>query len=347
MELIIFRATTASNAIKDAQQTLESLLEKPGASNERDWTPVVRLLRDDLQTSFERLSALIANLYTAACEDPESIERACCSLSTAELKNGIATLQTVVEQSVGQCASRLEQIQTLSWWTPGAYKANLRASFREGIYNKILRMRTYREAIFEARTQIAAARTTIPPEVKKLTARCAEIMKQQLSTKGVDSNLSLAQKFSVSPFRVHASRTDSETSSLANQLVRIYRRTTGLEDLRRLFEGMGETWANEGSRTTSVADLEAAHRTLSDNVALALTDSIKVPAAIHNSTLEDTRLTISRLTAWCDSSATCNLTIAIGGEFSHGKSSVLNALMGAEFLPTGGTCCVTGKAEDY
>ena len=115
-----------------------------------------------------------------------------------------------------------------------------------------------------------------------------------------------------------------------------------IEELGKEFAKWGWGWVDcpnsAGPKITESPDLCALEDKLSflcDNIIMGLKKS---PTTAFNGVIrEDTELITHRLEKWKSLSAEKNLIIAIGGDFSQGKSSLLNAFIGEKLLPVAGT----------
>ena len=110
----------------------------------------------------------------------------------------------------------------------------------------------------------------------------------------------------------------------------------GVGILLREFEDMGLKWAAAicgDSPTPEMQTLEMAYITLSCGVTTALQQSVPRDEGMIRFR-DETDYLRCRLETWQDLTSSQKLIIAVGGHFSHGKSSLLNALMGEDVLPT-------------
>jgi len=109
-----------------------------------------------------------------------------------------------------------------------------------------------------------------------------------------------------------------------------------VETFLQQFKDMGSKWAAAmlgGSPTPDMRTLEMAHTRLSCGVMNALQQSIPRDEGVCR-LQDDTDFLHCRLARWEELTSRQKVIIAIGGHFSHGKSSFLNALIGDDVLPT-------------
>lgn len=101
------------------------------------------------------------------------------------------------------------------------------------------------------------------------------------------------------------------------------------------FENMGSKWAAQvlDDSPTKMQTLERAHTKLSCGVMNALKQSVSSNEGV-SPLRDDTDYLRTRLERWEELTSHQKIIIAIGGHFSHGKSSFLNALLGDDVLPT-------------
>lgn len=131
---------------------------------------------------------------------------------------------------------------------------------------------------------------------------------------------------------------------------KVYDYSDNEEELKvflKQFQVMGSKWAAAtlgGSSTPDMRTLEMAYTKLSCGVMSALQQS--VPRDEGTPRLwEDTDFLQCRLEQWEKLTSGQKIIIAIGGHFSHGKSSFLNSLMGEDVLPTDSESDQRGETE--
>jgi len=110
----------------------------------------------------------------------------------------------------------------------------------------------------------------------------------------------------------------------------------GVETFLQRFKDMGSKWAAAmlGAKSTpNMRTLELAYTNLSCGVMKSLQQCIPCDKRIRP-LLDDMDFLRCQLARWEELTSGQKLIIAVGGHFSHGKSSFLNALMGEDVLPT-------------
>lgn len=143
----------------------------------------------------------------------------------------------------------------------------------------------------------------------------------------------LCLRFNQDPFEVKVSP-DPEWDE-ADMIYDYLDKEKGLETFLQQFKDMGSEWAAAmlaASSTPEMRTLEKAYTTLSCGVMNALQQK-PFDKGIRR-LLDDTEFLHCRLAKWEELTSSQKIIIAIGGHFSHGKSSFLNALMGEDVLPT-------------
>lgn len=148
----------------------------------------------------------------------------------------------------------------------------------------------------------------------------------------------LRLRFKQDPFAVKVSldpkREESEDE--ADMIYDYLDKENMVETFLQQFKDMGSKWAAAmlaASSTPEMQTLEEAYTKLSGGVMNALQQKIPFDKGICR-LLDDTEFLHCRLAKWEELTSSQKIIIAIGGHFSHGKSSFLNALMGEDVLPT-------------
>lgn len=147
----------------------------------------------------------------------------------------------------------------------------------------------------------------------------------------------LRLRFNQDPFAVKVSL-DPEQEQSKDEADIIYDyldKQKGVETFLQQFKDMGSKWAAAmlaASSTPEMRTLEKAYTTLSGGVMNALQQK-PFDKGMHR-LLDDTECLHYRLAKWEELTSSQKIVIAIGGHFSHGKSSFLNAIMGEDVLPT-------------
>ena len=120
----------------------------------------------------------------------------------------------------------------------------------------------------------------------------------------------------------------------------------GGEYFLRQFQDMGSEWVAKmlGDSPTEMRKLEMAHTQLSCGLINALQQSVPRNEGMCR-LQDDTDFLRCRLAKWEELTRHQKIIIAIGGHFSHGKSSFLNALMGDDVLPTNSESKQLGETE--
>ena len=152
----------------------------------------------------------------------------------------------------------------------------------------------------------------------------------------------LRLRFNEAPFAVTVplgpgrGQSEEEGSDHADVIFSYLDKENGVEDFLQQFENMGSKWAAGmlgNSTTPEMRTLEIAHTELSCGVIRALQQSVSCDEGV-SPLQDDTKFLNCRLERWEELTSHQKIIIAIGGHFSHGKSSFLNALMGEDVLPT-------------
>lgn len=164
-------------------------------------------------------------------------------------------------------------------------------------------------------------------------------------------SMRLRRCFKQAPFAVTVSldlergQSEEEGRDDADMIYEYLNKEKGLETFLGQFNDMGSKWAAAKLRSPpEMQTLEMAYTKLSCGVLDALQQS--VPRDEEKCRIwEDTDTVHYRLAKWEKLTSDQKIIIAIGGQFSHGKSSFLNALMGEEVLPTNSELRWYGKTE--
>lgn len=160
--------------------------------------------------------------------------------------------------------------------------------------------------------------------------------------------------FSRNPFAVTVSldskrgQTEEEGCDDADMIYEYLDKEKGVETFLRHFNEMGSKWPAQmlgGSSPPEIRKLEMAYTKLSCGVIDALQQSVLHDEGISPLLVEMTKYLDCRLGKWEELTCRQKIIIAIGGHFSHGKSSFLNALMGEDVLPTNSESTWHGETE--
>ena len=163
----------------------------------------------------------------------------------------------------------------------------------------------------------------------------------------------LRLRFDQDPFAVtvpldpNREQSEEEGRDHADKLYDYLDKQEEVKVLMRQFQDMGSKWAAAmvgGSSTPEMRTLEMAYTKLSCGVMNALQQSVPRDEGTCR-LLDDTDFLHCRLARWEELTSGQKIIIAIGGHFSHGKSSFLNSLMGEDVLPTNSESDQRGEIE--
>jgi hypothetical protein len=163
----------------------------------------------------------------------------------------------------------------------------------------------------------------------------------------------LRLRFSQEPFAVTVSldpereQSEEEGRDHADMIYDFLDEEEKVETFLQQFKNMGSKWAAAmlgDSPMPEMRTLEKAHTTLSCGVISALKKSVPRDEGICQ-LKDDTDYLQCRLERWEELTNHQKIVIAVGGHFSHGKSSFLNALMGEDVLPTNSESNQHGEIE--
>ena len=175
----------------------------------------------------------------------------------------------------------------------------------------------------------------------------------RMDPKGILEELRL--RFDQKPFAVTVSlgperqQPGEEGRDHADTLYGYLGDTKGEACFLQLFQDMGSEWAAVklgDSPRCEMQKLEMAHTQLSCGLINALRQSAPPNEEICP-LQEDIEFLRGRLANWEELTRHQKIIIAIGGHFSHGKSSFLNALMGEDVLPTNSESNQHGETKAY
>ena len=196
------------------------------------------------------------------------------------------------------------------------------------IDNRRQDLKQLRKAIFKVQSAMRAqSSTTVSWSPIENTEACITFLESAFRNK---------------PFQVSAAGLADLSNDLEKDFLRYNSSETELNLLRQHFETFGQRWAasqftltpNDSKRTERAKEI---HLSLANYLQSALMSVMSVPVSDPSSSLASQAEIVSeRLTKWRNQNETSKLVIAIGGHFSHGKSSVINAIVGFPILPAMG-----------
>lgn len=194
--------------------------------------------------------------------------------------------------------------------------------------------RTTRSGFFEAQSRIRRENERL--DFYKSIAD-AELEKSQNLEKD------LTNLFAQSSFHMELSvlSHDSEMARFMARILGVNSEDQSIHAFVKMCEKLGRMWVEDqtnGQSALSFHSLEDLHSILASRVIDSLDMGFQSDGAnMAKSELEiDAELFVAQVKRWDELSQLKPLVIAFGGHFSHGKSSILNALMGEQILPTAG-----------
>ena len=344
----------ATQLLDEIKSSLQDLCQKPSATMQMRWHTQVGLLRLEFGRVHATLSSLYYFLDTAASGAPGARKAIDSSPSIKTIENSIMAISATARQSLSICSEALTDL--------GIYRGSMIGSalhsrecekFEGKMRPQIGYMQNHRSYIQDARNCVEQAVYASRNEGSFIASYRDLTLGSTAKDQKEVALMTIEKHFWTSPFRLDFTLKDPSTGLLASKLLEDYCSTKGLKKLKKQFVEMGAMWG-KGRKGGLVltgptnGELEEVYSTLCGNIRHGLKAYLPSDPSESSGLTQDTSKTIDHLGNWQDHKHFQQLIIAVGGAFSHGKSSFLNAIMGEQVLPSAGANHMevfTGQAD--
>lgn len=332
----------ATHLLDETRSSLQNLCSSPDATMQRRWQSQVGLLRLELDRIHITLSSLYGFLANASDEARRTGKAIDGLPAMKTIEKCTTAISATARDSLIICSEALTDLRAYrSTMIGGPLHSRECDKFEALVQPQLRYIKTHRNLIQDARYSVEKAayasrdqRSFIVPYLDIIFGTTAKAQTEV-------TLMTMEKHFWQSPFRLDFTFEDSSTGHLASELLKDYRSPEKLKKLEEQFANMGIMWGKgrkngRASTEPTNGELEEVYSTLCGNIRDGLKAYLLSKPPESSSLTQDTSNTIDHLGHWHDHKHFGRLTIAIGGGFSHGKSSFLNAIMGERVLPSSG-----------